>query len=274
MRRIGLAIQPKAKTADLATLALLMAAHSRSIAFENLDVVLKRHISMARSDVEEKLVDQGRGGYCWEQNTLLYMALEEMGYNVTPLMCRVRWGKANDSEEPNTTYTHFALKVDTDSGPYLADVGFSGVNSMAPVKLGSEEPQTLPEGLFRVVPGTLPGLETYSELQLLVKEEWRGLYAWQEVKAPKIDQECSNWFSCTYPKARFTSEFFVCRVVGEERHHILNANYVIRKGHGVDKEVTTTPILGKAQLLSLLEDVFEIKLKPEDNEGPLDRYLS
>ena len=269
MRRIGLSVQPKP---DLVTLALVMAAHSRAIAFENCDVVLNRRISMARPDVESKLVDKDRGGYCWEQNTLLQMALEEIGYSVTPLMCRVRWGKANDSEEPNTTYTHFALKVDLDTGPYLADVGFSGVNSMAPVALGSEEPQALPEGQFRVVPGTLPGLESFSELQLLVKGDWRGLYAWQNVRAPVVDQECSNWFSCTYPSARFTSQFFACRIIGDKRHHILNNEYVVRSGHGVDKSLTTVTVESKEQLLGLLDGVFGIKLGPEDTDG-IDRYL-
>ncbi len=233
LRRIGLTTQPKA---DLATLTLIMAAQSRSIAFENIDVVLGRRISMAPHDVEEKLVNQQRGGYCWEQNTLLLLALEEIGFVVTPLMCRVRWGKRDDSEEPNTTYTHFALKVDLDSGSYLADVGFAGVNSIAPVRLGSEEPQALPEGQFRVVPGTLPGLETYSELQLLVKGVWKGVYAWRDERAPLVDQQCSNWFSCTFPTARFTTQFFVCRVVDDERHHILNGEYVVRRGHGAEKE--------------------------------------
>ena len=43
--------------------------------------------------VSEKLVDDLRGGYCWEQNTLLSMALEELGFDVVPLLCRVRWNK-------------------------------------------------------------------------------------------------------------------------------------------------------------------------------------
>ena len=166
LSRIGLARPPKA---DLATLALVMAAHSRSIAFENFDVVMGKTISMAKPDVEKKLVDDQRGGYCWEQNTLLQMALEEMGFSVTPLMCRVRWGKPDDSEEPNTTFTHFALKVQTDSGDVLADVGFSGVNSMAPVSLGvGAEPQSLPEGQFRVVDSKHAHFHV---LELLVKAE-------------------------------------------------------------------------------------------------------
>jgi hypothetical protein len=40
-------------------------------------------------------------------------------------------------------------------------------------------------------------------------------------------QECNNWFSCTYPTARFTTSFFACRILGEERHHVLNHDYVV-----------------------------------------------
>ena len=91
LNRIGLKHAPL--KADLSTLALVMAAHSRAIAFENIDVMRGKTISMARGDVEKKLVDDLRGGYCWEQNTLLSMALEEIGFDVVPLLCRVRWNK-------------------------------------------------------------------------------------------------------------------------------------------------------------------------------------
>jgi len=264
---------------DRATLALLMAGQSRCISFENIDVVLKKQISMSPADVEKKLVDDCRGGYCWEQNTLLRMALEELGYEVKPVMCRVRWGKADDSEEPNTPYTHLALIVRVDHGEmeksnyFLADVGFAGTNSMDPVDLGmGPKPQDLPEGSYRVVPSKH---KDFHVLQLRVKndpDEWRPLYEWREESAPFVDQECSNWFSCTYPTARFTNQFFICRIVGDERHHILNDQYVIRKGHGVNKDVTTEQITGKKRLLSLVNEVFGIKLGGVDTEG-IDRFL-
>ena len=96
--------------------------------------------------------------------------------------------QADDKEEPNTTFTHFALKVSTDAGPHLADVGFAGTNSMAPVRLDGEDgaAQPLPEGLFRVVDGTHA---RYRQLQLQVKGGWRGLYEWRDERAPLVDQE-------------------------------------------------------------------------------------
>ena len=270
LSRIGLTSKDKSNLkSDRETLALLMEGQSRSIAFENFDVVLKKHISMAGADVEKKLVDDQRGGYCWEQNTLLQMALEEIGFEVTPLMCRVRWGKPDDSKEPNTGFTHFALKVKMeDCSSYLADVGFGGTNSMAPVNLGiGDDPQELPEGRFRVVPSKHADFHV---LELLIKGEWRPLYEWRDERAPLVDQECSNWFSCTYPTARFTTQLFTCRIIGEERHHILNNTYIVRRGHGVEKEVKTERIQNKLRLLELIGSVFGIKL--EESDG-IDRYL-
>lgn len=261
---------------DRETLALIMDGQSRSIAFENFDVVMGKTISMQASDVEKKLVDDMRGGYCWELNTLLKIALEEIGFEVKPLMCRVRWGKPDDSLEPNTGFTHFALKVttagddgDTPPSHFLADVGFAGTNSMEPISLDvGDAPQELPEGQFRVTPSKH---KDFHVLELLMKDEWRPLYEWRDEKAPLVDQECSNWFSCTYPTARFTTQLFTCRVVEDERHHILNNEYVIRKGHGVEKEVVKEIIRDKARLLKLIDEVFKVKLPETDG---IDRYLN
>jgi N-hydroxyarylamine O-acetyltransferase len=253
---------------DRKTLAQVMAAQSRSIPFENYDVVLGHTISMKPENVETKLVNNKRGGYCFEQNTLLKMALEAMGFEVMPVLCRVRWGKPDDSLEPNTGFTHFALQVKTGEGTYLADVGFAGTNSMEPVNLDiGDTPQSLPEGQFRVAPSKHTGFRV---LELLVNEEWRPLYEWRPEAAPFVDQEACNWFSCTYPKARFTSQFFCCLIVGEERHHILNNEYVIRKGHGAQSSVTKEQISDKIRLLELVDQVFGVQL-PE-TEG-IDRYL-
>ena len=64
----------------------------------------------------------------------------------------------------------------------------------------------------------------------------------------------------------------MCRIIGDERHHILNDEYVVRSGHGVDKSLTTVKVESKEQLLGLLDSVFGIKLGPEDTDG-IDRYL-
>eukprot|EP00980_Cylindrotheca_fusiformis_P029786 scaffold23850_cov117-Cylindrotheca_fusiformis.AAC.2 len=247
-----------------------MSAHCQTIAFENIDVVQKKTISMEPDDVEKKLVDEKRGGYCFENNTLLRIVLEDIGYtSVKPLLCRVQWGMP-PSDEPKTPFTHLVLEVATDDGTFLADVGFGGINSIEPIRMDvGSEPQDLPEGQYHIVPSKRQGCYA---LELLVKDEWRPLYEWRDEPAPMVDQICSNWYSCTFPTAKFTTNFLVCRIFSrEERRHILNDEYVIRKGFGADAQLTTEKIVDKARLEDLVNNVFGIKLAETDG---IDRFLN
>ena len=78
-RRVGVTLDPAAVRPDLETLGLLQDAHLRGITFENIDVVLSRPISISRHDVVRKFVHSKRGGYCFEQNSLLMWVLEALG---------------------------------------------------------------------------------------------------------------------------------------------------------------------------------------------------
>ena len=68
---------PRAPT--LALLSELTAAHTQSIPFENLDVLLGRRIELGIDAVFDKLVRQRRGGYCFEQNGLFLHVLTALG---------------------------------------------------------------------------------------------------------------------------------------------------------------------------------------------------
>lgn len=50
----------------LATLTGLHRAQVAAITFENLDVILGRGVSVELPDIAAKLVDQARGGYCYD----------------------------------------------------------------------------------------------------------------------------------------------------------------------------------------------------------------
>src|SRR5947207_1429572 len=66
-------------TAD--TLRRLHVAHRETFLFENLSIQCGGGISLALADLERKFLDRGRGGYCFEHNTLFRAALGEIGFN-------------------------------------------------------------------------------------------------------------------------------------------------------------------------------------------------
>ena len=93
----------------LAVLNDLMSAHVQAIPFENLDVLLQRGIDLTPEALQRKLVDERRGGYCFEQNGLLLLVLGAIGFAVTPLSARVRYQRPRDYTPART---HLFLRVE------------------------------------------------------------------------------------------------------------------------------------------------------------------
>ena len=76
-------------TPTLDTLAGLLRAHMARIPFENLDVLLGRDITLDLDSLYDKLVVARRGGYCFEQTTLLSAALSHAGFQPVAHAARV-----------------------------------------------------------------------------------------------------------------------------------------------------------------------------------------
>lgn len=74
------------------TLRALHLAHVLAVPFENLDNFLGRPVSLEPADLFAKIVTAKRGGYCFELNGLFSLLLEAMGFPVTRLIARVRYG--------------------------------------------------------------------------------------------------------------------------------------------------------------------------------------
>ena len=76
----------------LETLAALHLAHPGAIPFENLYPLMELPIRLQLSDIEQKLVFERRGDYCFEHNLLLKAVLEDMDFAVTPIAAGVLMG--------------------------------------------------------------------------------------------------------------------------------------------------------------------------------------
>ena len=126
-------------------LTTLQAAHLRAIPFENLDPLLGTVPDLDLHAIQSKLLDSGRGGYCFEQNALFGCALREWGFAAEPLLARVRNGAPHGGAR-----SHQAWIVAIDRCELLADVGFGGAGSLAPIQLDTEVEQDTPSGTYRV----------------------------------------------------------------------------------------------------------------------------
>ena len=126
LARIGYA-GPRDPSYDV--LAELQLAHLIHVPFENLHVF---HRLGVRVDVDwsyGKIVEEQRGGWCFELNGCFAELLRRLGYSVDLLACR--------TYEPDTgglsaEFDHLSLLVYLDSSTYLVDVGW-GDNPLGPL---------------------------------------------------------------------------------------------------------------------------------------------
>ena len=128
---------PREPTFD--TLAALHRAHLLSIPYENLDIHLGRPLSLDPAAMFTKLVDQRRGGWCYEMNGTLGQALTAMGFDVRFVSGAVHRATRGEAALGN----HLVLIVTLDK-PWIVDVGF-GDGFLEPLPL---EPGTYRQGFL------------------------------------------------------------------------------------------------------------------------------
>ena len=152
----------------VSTLASLLRLHACSVPFENIDVQLGRTLTIDVEDAFEKIVERGRGGWCYEQNGLFGWALVEVGFEVMRVAGAVRRDERGDAALNN----HLCLLV-REPGVrqpiYLADAGFGG-SMIAPIELAEGEHRQAPyrirlqlfeEGYWRLFEESADGTSNY-----------------------------------------------------------------------------------------------------------------
>jgi N-hydroxyarylamine O-acetyltransferase len=126
-------------------LGVLHRSHLETVPFENLDISRSRAIAIDETAFVRKIVEERRGGFCYELNGAFAALLDALGFRVTLLSGQVP--TINGAEGPE--FDHLALRVDLDE-PWLADVGF-GDSFLQPLVLepGIEQKQDV--GTFRIM---------------------------------------------------------------------------------------------------------------------------
>lgn len=93
LARIG---YPGAPEPDLATLTELSRRHMAAFIYENVDVQLGRRVTRDPKAAFAKMVEQGKGGWCFEYNGLFAWMLELAGFRVLHLAGAVMREAAGD----------------------------------------------------------------------------------------------------------------------------------------------------------------------------------
>lgn len=190
LARIGLASAPRPG------LARVHRAHVTSIPFENFDPYGGRPVTLDTAHLEDKLVTRGRGGYCFEHNTLLRGALESLGLEVEPMLARVRLGPEGSPRPLN----HLLLRVTDRRGTWLADVGFGAGAPLDPLPFELDTETEQSGWRYRLVTDAPEWvLQTHND------GSWSDMYGFVPEPVEDIDIEVQNWFTSTHPSSSFVT---------------------------------------------------------------------
>ena len=248
---------PGAARADLDTLRRLHAAHRQTFLFENLTIQTGGRISLALDDLERKFIDDRRGGYCFEHNTLFAAALRDVGFAPITMLGRVRRGPPE-----RWCRTHMVLRMPIDGEMWMADVGFGSV--------GLIEPMPLRAGATSNQSGFEYSLRRDDHLWVLSMrdaESLQDLYEFAEDPQTPWDVEVANHFTSTHPESVFRRTLTIQRTALTERV-VLRNDTITRYRDGR----TTDEPLERSGLHAAAQDLFGIALP----EGPFvfDSYLA
>ncbi len=233
----------------LETLRDIHRLHPASISFENLDPFLGDCVSLDLGDVQNKLVQHHRGGFCYEQNRLLMEVVQALGFKVRGLAARVLWNRPADAVVPRS---HMLIAIPIDGETWLMDVGFGGLTQTAPLRLAPGIEQETPHEPFRV----LDEGGTYL-MQAHAAGEWRNLYRFDLYEQLPIDYELPNFYLCRHPNSHFISTLMAARALPGKRLALMNDRFT---KHIHDGGTERVELADAEELAGVLEDEFGLEL--------------
>lgn len=259
----------------LAALDALIAAHLTHIPFENLDALTGRRVDIDLPSVFRKLVDEHRGGYCFELNTLFCAGLKSLGFRVTPLAARVRW---NVPDTAPTGLSHMLLRVEVAHESHIADVGFGGPTPDFALPLSLPANGNAGYRLQPAPASTATGGAAFHTYELAVRvaedahddqdppdrttadaaDSWRVMYRFDLTPQPQIDFVARNWYVSTHPDSHFTQTLMVARTDHSgARLSLANGCLAERRTDGA---VRRTQLESPDAVIALLSERFGIRL--------------
>lgn len=213
-------------------LSLLQKRHLIHIPFENLTLHYSAHrqVSIHADELFKKIIgdNNGRGGYCMENNGLFNALLHSLGFSVYSAGGRVfddgKW----------TGWSHMVNLVTIGEIKYHVDVGFGAEGPVGPMPLdhtGTVQPHIEPSEArlqWRNISGnTDPNQRLWVyEYRRGQDSEWESKYSYTELEYLPQDYAIINYFTSTSPRTFFTRVTVVeKKIVGE--HGELAGNLIL-----------------------------------------------
>ena len=230
------------------TLYYLHRAHVLNVPFENFHVINKIPIILDQQSFYNKIVENRRGGFCYELNGLFAKALEEIGFEAYFIGCSVY---VPALEAFGSSHGHLAIIVPLEEKLHLVDVGF-GDAFIEPLELQFDEPK------FQF--GAYYKLSKISEGDILLEksmdnEKYQKMYKFSLERKELQDFAETCEFHQTSPLAPFTKKPLCSRATSAGRITLTSTSLTITNG----QQKKETAVLSSSHFDELLEEHFGMK---------------
>ncbi|KAF2271585.1 arylamine N-acetyltransferase 1 [Westerdykella ornata] len=208
-------------------LSLLQRYQLAYVPFENLTLhySFHRQISIHPEDLFKKIVgdNNGRGGYCMENNTLFGTVLHTLGFTIFSVGARVydtgNW----------IGWSHMANIVTIGRDRYHVDVGFGGNGPVVPMKLNKDglvQPHINPASArlqWRNIPGNSDPDQRLWVYEVRINDEsdFQMMYCFTELEFLPCDYAVMNYFTSTSQRSFFTRVIVAERKVLDDEGNII-----------------------------------------------------
>lgn len=220
-----------------------------SIAYENMDILDNVPLSLEKEDLFKKIVENGRGGYCFEVNGILSWFFKELGFEVKDYFARFLRG-----EKEIPMRRHRVLSVNCNGKLYFCDIGIGQTAPRYPLLMEEELVQEQFGEQYRFKKDKDLGWVLYD----LYNGEWRPFISFTEETKYEIDFLQPSFYCEKHPDSPFNKAPIIAIKTDKGRKTVNGREYKIFEG---DKIVHIEENITDDRFLELLKNEFNINYK-------------
>ena len=235
---------------DLNFLSEIIRRHAALFAFSSVGPLLGDDLPLDVRSLYQRIVMQRRGGYCFEQNGLMYFLLKELGFKVSLVLARVIY-----NEDIHPGLTHRISLVEINGKSYIADVGFGPLGPQSPLCMSGETSQESFR-VFRVEERE----QGEFHLQTLKDGGYYSLYKFELARYGPADCEVGHFYSHKHPGATFVNHLVVSKIQDHEVLSLRNHEYRVITASGEQRHT----IGDGPQLRQILDKQFGIRVSEDE----------
>ena len=230
------------------TLSGLQKAHLAAIPYENLDILNGIPLSVDPSVIYKKVIDNPRGGFCFELNGLFSELLSSLGFKVTSYLSRFLYNRPEELPLP----THRVLKVACGDGIFIADVGTFVDAPHSALRFVKDSIQSDGFQLYMYKEDPVLGQVLYQQDKQT--GEWKKFYSFMEYPFSHNDFAASSFYTEKHPDSRFAKGPMIS-IKMDNDYFALYGYKMIR----IKNDITCKQQIEEADFENILADIFHIK---------------